>query len=277
MILDERLPTITIGNVVLTRLIAGWNPIGGHSHAVPALSKHMLEYFTADRVNEFLADCEIAGINAWQCTYSDRAVAACDYLMRRNSAMKVITVLSDLQQTPSLPRVIKETGCFALVYHGNRTDYLFRAKQQEKVKDFVKLVHDLGVQAGVATHCPEHLKQMAGEGWETDFYLCSLYDVSRPDYDQKKSVGNVVLGEPYFVSDPEAMTSAITDTRKPCLAFKVLGSGRSCYSPESVDDAFQYTFSRIKETDAVIVGMYPKFSDEVRENVRLTLKYGRTG
>jgi hypothetical protein len=38
--------------------------------------------------------------------------------------------------------------------------------------------------------------------------------------------------------------------------------------------AFRYAFDRIKRTDAVIVGMYPRFEDEVRLNAGNARKYG---
>ena len=271
---DNILPTIPLGKFSLSRLIAGWNPLGGHSHFVPNLSKHMNEYFTTERINAFLVDCEASGINTWQCLYSEKAVAACEFLQKRRSQLKIITVISDLSKSLSLPRVIKETNCFALVHHGNRTDYLHRAGQKQRIKDFISIAHDLGIQAGVASHCPEHVRIMDDEKWENDFFMCSFYNVTRPDADQQKATGKVVLGEPFFVSDPVEMTDVIQDVSKPCLAFKILGAGRACYSPQSVDSAFKYAFENIKKTDAVIVGMYPKFSDEIRENVRLTLKYG---
>ena len=271
---DDILPTISLGKFSLSRLIVGWNPIGGHSHFVPNLSKHMLEYYTPDRINEFLVDCEASGINTWQCLYSEKAVEACQFLQKRQSRMKIITVISDFSRSLSLPRVIKETNCFALVHHGNRTDYLLRANQKQRIKDFINISHDLGIQAGVASHCPEHVRMMDDEKWENDFFMCSFYNVTRPDAEQQKEAGKVVFGEPFFVSDPADMTGTIKGVSKPCLAFKILGAGRACYSPQSVDSAFQFAFENIKKTDAVIVGMYPKFSDEIRDNIRLTLKYG---
>ena len=69
------------------------------------------------------------------------------------------------------------------------------------------------------------------------------------------------------------MTAAIKQVSKPCLAFKILGAGRLCWSPPQVDQAFKFAFANIKKTDGVIVGMYPRFTDEIADDVRLTLKY----
>ena len=60
------LPTIKLGEHEITRLVAGWNPIGGYSYMGPNLNQHMKEYFTPDKIVEFLLRCEKAGITAHQ-------------------------------------------------------------------------------------------------------------------------------------------------------------------------------------------------------------------
>jgi len=62
--------------------------------------------------------------------------------------------------------------------------------------------------------------------------------------------------------------------KQPCLGFKILAAGRMCWQASSVEGAFKYAFEHIKPTDAVIVGMYPRFSDEVAENADYARKYG---
>lgn len=280
-VFENILPTIPLGNTQITRLIAGWNPIAGISHAVPNLSKHMLQYFTENRVNDFLAKCEMSGINAWVCGYGARATAACNYLKRRDSRMKILTLHSDsLQQTRgsravSIANAINTTGCFAIIHQAISTDALLRGGKKQQLKDYVKNVRDQGILVGIASHCPDHVKMISDEDWENDFFMTSFYYLTQPDYEQNNRVGKVVLGEPFFVSDPQDMVQVISQTSKPCLASTILGSGRLCYSSASVDAAFQFAFEKIKRTDAVVVGMYPAFFDEVQDNIRLTLKYGR--
>lgn len=59
-------------------------------------------------------------------------------------------------------------------------------------------------------------------------------------------------------------------TSKPCFAFKILAAGR-VRCPE---EAFRLAFQSIKPTDGVIVGMFPRFKDEVKENAYFTMRYG---
>ena len=66
----------------------------------------------------------------------------------------------------------------------------------------------------------------------------------------------------------------IRQTRRPCLAFKILAAGRATRSPQAVSDAFRFAFEHIKPEDCVIVGMYPRFKAEIAENAELTRRYG---
>jgi hypothetical protein len=55
-------------------------------------------------------------------------------------------------------------------------------------------------------------------------------------------------------------------TSKTCFAFKLMGAGRNIRQG-GVEQAFRFAFDNIKPKDAVIVGMFPRFTDEVRNNV----------
>jgi len=70
----------------------------------------------------------------------------------------------------------------------------------------------------------------------------------------------------YLPSDPPQMFKAIQATRKPCLAYKVLAAGRRISTPAEVRRSFEAALANIKPTDALIVGMYQQFGDQVGEN-----------
>jgi hypothetical protein len=82
--------------------------------------------------------------------------------------------------------------------------------------------------------------------------------------------------EPFLESDRDLMSEVVRQVKRPCLAFKILAAGRLCWNEDSVESAFQYALSHIKSKDGIILGMYPRFSDEVARNVELTLKYAGT-
>lgn len=270
----ELLPTIELGEYKVTRLIAGYNPIGGHSHSTWHMSVHMREWFTAERTAEFLIHCERQGINTWQFDYTDKTVKAIQIARERGCQIQLICLHAERPTDVPIREVMKLKP-IAIAHHGGVTDALFRAGKAQQVHDFVKKVHDHGALAGVSAHNPEVIKRIMDEGWENDFFMCCFYYVTRPREEMLKQLGKVPVDEPFFESDPDEMTAVMRSVNKPCLGFKILAAGRKCWSKAQVESAFRYAFEKIKKTDAVIVGMYPRFTDEVTENANYTRKYGK--
>jgi hypothetical protein len=267
------LPTIDLGPHKVTRLVAGYNPIGGYSHTTLDMSIHMREFFTAERTAQFLLDCERAGINTWQYDRTDKTVEALRIARERGSGIQVICLHADRPDTPL--SAVMEQNPIAIVHHGGVTDGLFRGGKAGKVRDFVKAVKDQGVLAGISAHCPDHIKQAADEGWEVDLFMCCFYHLTRPREEMVRDIGKVPVGEPFFESDRDEMTAAMRAVGKPCLGFKILAAGQSCWSPNSTEAAFEWAFAHIKPTDGVIVGMYPCHSDEVGEDAGYARKHGQ--
>ncbi|HKB36668.1 MAG TPA: hypothetical protein VKD72_09455, partial [Gemmataceae bacterium] len=73
----------------------------------------------------------------------------------------------------------------------------------------------------------------------------------------------------YLPDDPPRMFRVIRATKKPCLAYKVLAAGRRIGSPAEVRACFETALKNIKPTDAMIVGMYQQFGDQVSANAAL--------
>jgi hypothetical protein len=268
------LPKVGLGDKEVTRLIAGYNPIGGHSHSTRKLAQHMRSYFTVERTTDFLLHCEEKGINTWQGDYTEKVRDALRAAWDRGSRMQWICLTSERHGNLKEALAMKP---IAVVHHGGVTDRLFHAGEPEKIHDFVKKVHDAGVLAGVSTHNPDHLAKVEDAGWENEFYMTCFYNITRPVEEIEKMLGDRVLGELYLASDPLKMTERIRQVGKPCLAFKILAAGRLCKNKEQVERAFAFAYVNIKPIDAVIVGMYPVFSDEVREDADLTRKCAGPG
>jgi len=125
------------------------------------------------------------------------------------------------------------------------------------------------VPAGIATHIPAVIEYIETKNWPVDFYMACFYRVSRTPADFLNEIGVEPVGEAYLASDPGPMTKVILQTGRTCLGFKILAAGRKCQSAQEVRGAFQYAFKNIKPIDATIVGMIPKFSDQITENVRI--------
>ena len=80
---------------------------------------------------------------------------------------------------------------------------------------------------------------------------------------------NLPLGEIYLPTDPPRMFKVIKALRKPCLVYKVLAAGRRVGSPTEVHRCFEEALANVKPSDALIVGMYQEFGDQVGENARI--------
>jgi hypothetical protein len=168
-----------------------------------------------------------------------------------------------------MPEVVKKMQPLGIGHHGNRTDERFRAGQKNKIKEFLKAVRDTGVMVGLSTHNPAVVETAESENWDVDYYQTCLYFVSRTPEEARRIYGEAPLGEIYMEKDPERMCKMIRATRKPCLAFKVFGAGRTVSSHEAVETSIRFALANIKPADAIIVGFYPRFSDQVRENTEI--------
>jgi hypothetical protein len=269
---EKALPTIQLRDKKITRLVAGYNPIGGFSHSTKRLTEHMLQYFTVERTTEFLLHCEEEGITTWQADPTPKVRDALRAAWERGSKLQWICLMSDKQALKDA----LELKPIAIVHHGGVTDSMFQTGKQEQVRDFVKKVLDAGVIAGISTHNPDNLAKIEEAGWENDFFMTCFYRISRTPEEIKKMVGDGVVGELYLESDPKKMTERVRQAKKPCLGFKILAAGRVCWDRFSIEQAFSFAYANIKPGDGVIVGMYPVFFDEVKEDADFARKYAKS-
>jgi hypothetical protein len=265
------LPTVKFSGAQITRLIVGSNPFYGYSHFNQVLDHHMREWMTQDRRIEVLKSAERHGINTWQLHYNDEPLADFKRYRAEGGKMNLI-LLADfaLMKDPGLmPKVVAEMKPVGIGHHGNRTDERFRSGEKNKVREFLKVVRDSGVMVGLSTHNPQVIETVESEGWDIDYYQACLYRVTRTPEEARQEFGESPIGELYYEKDPERMCGVIRRTSKPCLAFKLLGAGRLINNKGSIEKAFRFALQNIKPTDAVIVGMYPRFNDQVRENAEM--------
>lgn len=258
------LPTIRLGKHTVTRLIAGYNPIGGHSHSVPKLSAIMKNWFTLERTVEFIERCERAGINTWQASVDSKAFEALRTAWARGSKMQWICLTGD--QPPEKWKEIVALKPIAIVHHGEHTDRLFRTAEEDQLKDFVKKVHDAGILAGISSHGPDNIARCEEANFGQDLYMTCFHNIRREQDKVKAGLGDTPLDELYLAGDPARMVKVVRQVKRPCLAFKILAAGRMATNRASIERAFAFAFANIKPTDGVIVGMFPILTDEIGEN-----------
>ncbi len=277
------LPTVALGKRQVTRFIVGSNPVFGYSHFNRQYDQHMLEWFTDERIVQLLLDCEKAGINTWQASYNHNMGRQFPKIRDAGCRIQFICLAASWHFDANLPRTpeavvdgtIKCAQAAAkfepvgIAFHGWATDTLFRAGKIDMLREYVNAVHDLGIPAGISTHNPVILAALEEKNFSNDFYMASLHYLSRRPEDWQRDIGTQPVGEVYVASDPPKMCAAVRKVSRPCLVYKVLAAGRKCGSPDEIRSAFTFAYKNIKPVDACIIGLYPRYSDQISEDTRV--------
>jgi hypothetical protein len=259
------LPKVRFGDVEISRLVMGCNQFYGYSHFNKLLDKLMVDWNTPERISQTLLQCQQNGINAYQYAHSEGAFSDLELFRAKGGKMHLIAV--DIKMGP-VEETVRRTGATALYHHGELTDRLFRDGHMDQVQEYCKKMRQAGVRVGIGTHKPEVVEYVEERGWDVDFYLLCAYNRSRTPEEIRKLLGvlPVPANELYIESDPPRAYGVARKTSKTCFLFKILAAGRVARNSDGVEKAFKEAFSSIKPQDCVIVGMFPRFQDEVKED-----------
>jgi len=217
-----------------------------------------------------LQACQEAGINTVQARGDYHRVLYWMELFRRQGGQLhwIAQTASEMHDVFQNIRILAAAGAVGIYHHGTRTDSLWQAGRIDAVEDYLKCMRDCGVQVGLGTHIPEVIEYAEERDWDVDYYMACLYNLSRTERESALVSGNAaVSGEQFPPEDPPRMMRVIRSTDKTCLAFKILAASRRCRTQEEVRAAFRDTFENIKAKDAVVVGMFQKYLDQVSLNV----------
>ncbi|MBI4877490.1 MAG: hypothetical protein HY822_22910 [Acidobacteria bacterium] len=264
---EAALPKVKFGKAEVTRLIIGSNPLYGYAHFNSIYGRAMREWMTQDQRLKVLKRCEEVGINTWQVHFDQESVA--DLKRYRDEGGKMNWLLlghGEMMKNPGLIKDAAKLDPIGIAHHGNLTDDRFRAGEMDKVRDFYRMVQDAGIPGGISTHNPAVVDHVEGRGWDNDYFMTCMYRVSRTPEESRREFGEAPLGETYFEKDPERMCKMVRQTKKTCFAFKLFAAGRGIDPAPRIEQTFRKIFAGIKPGDAVIVGMWPRFKDEPKEN-----------
>ena len=279
------LPTVNLGPHRVTRLIVGSNPIRGYSHFNPITNRQMVEWYTEERAAQVLLDCQKAGINTFQASYfQERWVRIMDRFHEKGGQLQWIYLTSAADVIPQVEHQTAEwvrdgqlTAMdalvkykpIAMVHHGGHTDFLWRAGKLDYIKDHIHKAHDLGCLAGISTVNPQILSTLEEKEFGNDFYMAGLHFLDRRPDEWMKEIGTVPVDEGWIASDPPRMAAVVRQVKKPVLVYKVLSAGRKCQSEEQKQEAITWAYKNIKPIDGTIIGLYPRYSDQVTETVKM--------
>lgn len=277
------LPTVQLGAHRVTRLLVGGNPVFGYSHFNPLLDQAMREWFTDQRIVELLVSCERAGINTWQTSFNYNLKRIFPKVRNAGCKIQFICLAASwhyderigrspeqvLDGTIKCAQVAMELKPIGIAFHGFATDILYRAGKIDLVRSYIDRVHDMGAAAGISTHNPKILETLNEKRLGNDFYMAGLHYLSRDREDWIRDIGTVPVDEGWIASDPPNMAAAVRRVDKPSLVYKVLAAGRKCASEAEKRAAIKWAYNNIKPIDATIIGMYPRYSDQVTETATM--------
>lgn len=267
---EGKMPCVPFGKYSISRLICGANPFNGGSHLSGFINREMRAYYSPDQILKTLRRCQEVGINCWQSSGSN--VPLYERFIAEGGRMHYLSLATKLEEIPPLVKA----GCIGIAHHGEVTDQLFKSGQLDKVNELLKRVRDSGLRVGVSTHMPAVVDAIESKGWDLDFYMTCVYERHRTAEELKKLLGYVPIPvrEVYLQEDPPRMFKVIRQTQRTCLAFKILAAGRLSDNKASVEAAFRETYAGIKPTDAVIIGIYDRYSDQPAEDAAWVRQYG---
>ena len=237
------------------------------------MSQDMRDFYTPEKVVEVLKQCEELGINTVQARGDYHEIMYYLELFRREGGKLhwIAQTASEMHDIKNNIRVIAAFGAIGIYFHGSKTDNMWHEGKIDDVKEYLKVARDCGVQVGLGTHIPEVIDYVENEGWDVDFYMASFYNLNR-QVRESPIVSGVFAEEKFYEEDPPEMCKVIRAVDKPCLAFKIMAASRRCSTQEEVKATFKWAFDNIKPTDAVVVGMFPKYVDQVRLNTEYRME-----
>ena len=255
----DSLPTVPFGDHQISRLIVGGNPVSGTSHWSPQLSREMVDYFTTENTKRMLTRCEHHGINTWQ-SRGDRHILRLlhEYRQEGGHIQWIAQTATEIDYGRNIGEIAGEKP-IGIYHHGSRTDRFWADGRIDQLSDALKAIRQTGVRTGLGTHLPEVIDYVEDKGWDVDFYMTCLYN-------PRHQPGG---GELFDDNDREKMLKRVRQTSRQCLLFKVYGAKRHCDSAERMLAALKLAFASAKPHDAVVVGMFPKHSDQVAQNCEL--------
>ncbi len=267
------LPAAQFGKFNVSRLIVGGNPVSANSHVSRAMDLEMRDYFTAANAKRLLAACEKAGINTWQ-SRGDRHIMRLlnEYRMEGGNLQWVAQTASeygDLRRNLSEITTMKP---IAIYHHGSMTDRFWHEDRPDKIADSLKAIRQTGAMVGLGTHIPEVIDYAEQKQWDLDFYMACIYRLTRRPEENARLAGHPVEGELFWDADRTEMLARVKKTAKPCLIFKVYGATRHADTPERRQAAINLAFDYAKPSDAIVVGMFPKHTEQAGENARLVAR-----
>jgi len=256
---------VQLGSIKVSRFILGSNPFSGFSHLGPDMDLEMKRYFTTEAIKQTIHNAETLGVNT--------LIARTDFHIMRmlleywDQGEKIQWFAQTCPEVGDHATCVKRastSGAKACHIHGGVMDYLLAQGKLDEIPDVIKMIHDQGMLAGIAGHNPEVFR-WAEDHLGVDYYLCSYYNSAHRDQRAEHVPG---MEEWFLDEDRAIMTSLIQTLSKPVVHYKIMAAGRN-----NPADAFDFAVCRMRSSDMVCVGIYPKHAPQmIAQDIKLLEK-----
>jgi hypothetical protein len=254
----NNVPVVDFCGLNVTRLVIGANPFVGGSHQTIQRNAEMQAYYTQDRIIETWFRAEEAGINTMVTNNESPGILeTLKKYFTSGGKLQWIAQVNCREKSEVIPAVdeVIDIGCKALFLHGSLADKAYANNSREKLYQWIDHAKSYHIPVGVAGHNPKaHL-------WVNDLDLVDFHAVC---FFHCESI-HEGKGDRFRLSDMAPAVQAIQTIKKPCIGYKIMGSGRL-----DARMAIEFAFENIKAGDIVNVGMYRGDKDNIiEENVNL--------
>ena len=274
--LKGTLPKGKLGNLTVSRMIMGCNPIIGQSHGRDLVYANdlMRAYNTDQKILDTIDLGVQAGIDTLLLT-----IESYPYLNKynelHNSNIQGICMVDlparDLFSDINRALALKPTS---LYIHGRVADTFIRDGKKDDLSKAMEYIQKQGLQAGMGAHCIETVEACEKEGIPLDYYLKTFhhdnYWSALPE--EYRDDPYIAIGPSYVDHNkyhenmwdlfPKHSAEVMKNVQKPFVAFKVLAAG--AIRPR---DGFRWAFEN--GADFILVGM---FDWQVIDNVNTAIE-----
>ncbi len=275
---QEQMPVGRIGNLRVSRLIAGSNLIGINMHArdLKYVNPLARNYNTEGRILMTMKLAEEHGANAIILKHNNfRQIRLSRYWDEWGGRMKWLAdvITTDIDKYEELLAEHLELGAAGAYLWGGASDIWYHQGKPDHIIRAFEIMKSYDIPVGICAHRLEPIAFCEKEGLVPDFYMLTLhhdrywsahpsenrrfmemYEPDSPNHDE--------YHDNLFCHDPERTIAFMQDVKVPWIAFKVMAAG--AIAPE---DGIRYAFDN--GADFVCLGF---FDWQLREGVELVRK-----
>lgn len=264
----SQLPFGKIGEVELSRVIAGGNLTSGfaHSRDLIYVSDLLRHYFTDEKIYETWQSCEEHGINTAVLRVDNQVVRLINHYWHDMGGKIQWLAQAKLVKSDIFADVQRavDNGAFGIYIHGGISDAYVKAGKVDVLGEAIEKIRENGLIAGIAGHMLDVPIACEKAGLAPDFYMKTLnsgnYWTAGPRLiedkkwepaPKRKLVPEYIdqNEDHMWATTPEQTVAYMKAVERPWIAYKVLGAG--AIEPM---EGFRYAFE--SGADFICVGMF---------------------